>query len=327
MLLAVGAALLLAAATALAQDEAIVVISDSLEPAHLAVTVGTTVTWRNEDGERHRMRSRGGPVDFDSGNMEAGESFTVTFLVAGTYPYLDERDDEDPSYVGTVVVSAAEASPGALPTSATVTIVDEAFHPAVLDVATGATVEWAHLDGDEEHTVTSSDGVFDSGVMIGGQVFSQTFDAPGPYPYVCAIHADMSGTIRVSGPDVEPTAAPATTGPGAEEPGSGGSDAAVAEAGPGEPDPAAASANDVSIVDLTFQQASIEVASGSTVTWSNDDGFPHTVTSTTGEFDSGPIEGGAVFSEVMDGPGTYDYFCAIHPSMTGTIVVTAAEGG
>ncbi|MEX1335122.1 MAG: cupredoxin domain-containing protein, partial [Candidatus Limnocylindrales bacterium] len=90
-------------AVAMGQDGE-VIIEDKLSPQRLEVSVGSVVTWRNEDDERHRMRSRQGPVEFDSGNLEPGERFSVTFVVAGEYPYLDERNDEDRSYFGTIVV-------------------------------------------------------------------------------------------------------------------------------------------------------------------------------------------------------------------------------
>ena len=97
-------------ATAAAQSEETVVIGDGVEPASLEVAAGTVVTWRNEDDDRHRLRSREGPVEFDSGDLEPGDAFSYTFQVEGSYPYLDERDDEASEYFGTVVVGPA---PGA----------------------------------------------------------------------------------------------------------------------------------------------------------------------------------------------------------------------
>lgn len=307
--LLLGAFLLLGSATALAQEQETIIIADGLQPADLVISAGTTVTWQNDDDERRRMRSRGGPVEFDTGNLDPGQTFTFTFIAEGTYPYHDERNDEDPAYFGTVSVGPAEAPSGPLPTVASVTIVDEAFHPPMLEVATGATVEWAHVDGDEEHTVTSSDGLFNSGVMVGGQTFTQTFDSPGMYAYTCAIHPEMLGTITVTGPDLAP-AEPALDGPAADE----------ADTEPG-------TSGEVSIIDLTFQPESIEVPVGTSVAWRNDDPFEHTVTATEGAFDSGVMGAGAEFEQTFDTPGTFDYFCAIHPSMRGTVVVTAPGDG
>ncbi len=80
----------------------------------------------------------------------------------------------------------------------------------------------------------------------------------------------------------------------------------------------------VGIVDFAFEPAALEVAAGTTVTWTNQGAAPHTVTATDGAFDSGRLEPGASFSQSFDTPGTFSYFCAIHPSMTGTITVTEA---
>src|SRR5215217_3958974 len=78
----------------------------------------------------------------------------------------------------------------------------------------------------------------------------------------------------------------------------------------------------VSIVDFAFQPASIEVAAGSTVTWTNTGAATHTVTADNGAFDSGQLGPGATFSQTFTTPGTYTYHCEIHPRMTGTVVVT-----
>jgi plastocyanin len=83
----------------------------------------------------------------------------------------------------------------------------------------------------------------------------------------------------------------------------------------------------VSIVDFAFQPASVEVAAGSTVTWTNTGQAPHTVTADDGAFDSGQLAPGASFSQTFDTAGTFTYHCNIHPQMTGTIIVTGGGGG
>ncbi|MGD8684112.1 MAG: cupredoxin domain-containing protein [Chloroflexota bacterium] len=288
---------LAAATVALGQDSEEVIISDTLVPKRLEVSAGTVVTWRNEDRERHRMRSRGGPVEFDSGNLEPGERFSVTFVVPGRYRYIDERNDEDRSYFGTVIVIDEGPTGGPPPMEATVTLIDESYQPPALEVAAGATVTWENIDGDDDHTVTANDGTFNSGVLPAGSAFEHTFDAPGTYPYFCAIHPEMVGTITVVGDAAAPT-----------EP------AAVESPSPLEP-------TAVSIVDLTFEPATIEVDAGASVTWTNEDSVPHTVTARTDDFNSGVMQEGGTFTHTFDEPGAFDYFCAIHPSMTGTVVV------
>ena len=91
----------------------------------------------------------------------------------------------------------------------------------------------------------------------------------------------------------------------------------------------------VNIQNFAFDPPNITVAPGTTVTWVNNDSAPHTVTATdpAGAFDSGTLQPGQSFSFTFIQPGTtYAYYCAIHPSMTGTVTVTgggtaAAQAG
>lgn len=71
-----------------------------------------------------------------------------------------------------------------------------AFEPAELTVTTGSTVKWTNHDG-VAHTVTADDGAFDSGALLEGETFSQTFDSPGTFAYHCEIHPSMMGTVTV----------------------------------------------------------------------------------------------------------------------------------
>ena len=98
-------------------------------------------------------------------------------------------------------------------------------------------------------------------------------------------------------------------------------------------------AGDVTVEGLAFNPETLEVAVGTTVTWTNDDPVQHTVTSGVkgtqgapgvskgkadrpdGTFDGALDDRGATFAFTFDEPGTYEYFCRIHGGMTGTIVV------
>jgi plastocyanin len=76
------------------------------------------------------------------------------------------------------------------------------------------------------------------------------------------------------------------------------------------------------IEGFAFAPADIEVEVGQEITWTNNDSAPHTVTATSGaDFDSGTMEEGATYTWKATKAGTIEYFCAIHPSMTGTITV------
>jgi plastocyanin len=80
-------------------------------------------------------------------------------------------------------------------------------------------------------------------------------------------------------------------------------------------------ANAVSIAGMAFSPATLTVAIGTTVIWTNNDGMTHTVTSDATNFDSGDLVPGSKFSQVFSVAGTYPYHCTIHPTMKGTIVV------
>jgi plastocyanin len=79
----------------------------------------------------------------------------------------------------------------------------------------------------------------------------------------------------------------------------------------------------VAIKSSTFTPNIVEISKGTTVTWTNDDGFPHTVTSVSGAFDSGNIESGKTYSYTFNQAGPFEYSCVNHPSMThGKVIVT-----
>ena len=92
-------------------------------------------------------------------------------------------------------------------------------------------------------------------------------------------------------------------------------------AGPAPAAPAV-SAVTVHIKDFAFVPASVTVAAGTTVRFVNDDQEAHTVTATDKSFDSAGLDSGDVWVHRFSSPGTFAYFCAVHPTMRGTIVVT-----
>ncbi len=83
----------------------------------------------------------------------------------------------------------------------------------------------------------------------------------------------------------------------------------------------------VKIDNFTFNPPRATVKAGTTVTWVNEDDIPHTITSTTKQFKSKTLDTDDKFSFTFTMPGTYDYFCSLHPHMTGTIVVEATGNG
>jgi plastocyanin len=98
-------------------------------------------------------------------------------------------------------------------------------------------------------------------------------------------------------------------------------------AAPATTAPGAASAGEVTVQGFAFKPQTIEVKVGAKVTWTNQDGAPHTTTSGTPGAKDGKWEGqlggsGGSFSFTFAQAGTFAYFCGIHgASMTGTVVV------
>ena len=92
----------------------------------------------------------------------------------------------------------------------TVSIQDFFFEPDQLTVAPGTTVTWVN-DGEQPHTSTADDGMWDSGTLQPGESFSFTFDDPGDYSYFCEIHPDMTASVKVSGGGEMTTASPEAT--------------------------------------------------------------------------------------------------------------------
>lgn len=78
---------------------------------------------------------------------------------------------------------------------------------------------------------------------------------------------------------------------------------------------------DIVSIDEAFQPSSATVAAGGEVTWANTDDIAHTTTADDGTWDSGNMDPGAEFTFAPEEPGTYAYFCSIHPSMTGELIV------
>ena len=81
----------------------------------------------------------------------------------------------------------------------------------------------------------------------------------------------------------------------------------------------------VKIGNFTFGPHELKVKAGTTVTWTNEDDMPHTVVSAN-NFRSKVLDTEGTYSFTFTTPGTYKYFCSLHPHMTGTVVVEAVTG-
>jgi plastocyanin len=90
--------------------------------------------------------------------------------------------------------------------------------------------------------------------------------------------------------------------------------------------PAHAAASDVVIDQFAFTPQQLTVKAGTTVTWINEDDTPHTVASSGQLFKSKALDSEDKFSFTFTTPGSYEYFCSLHPHMTGMIVVETVSG-
>ncbi len=177
------------------------------------------------------------------------------------------------------------------------------YGPDVAVVTQGDTVEWTNEDS-VAHTVTSTEGfgeIFDSSLMNENDVF--TLDTTnlevGEHEYLCTFHTWMSATIIIEEPKEEVKIEIAIP-----------EGAAIPEDG-----------------QIHYDPEIIDVAIGTTVAWDNADNTVHTVTSgqahvdADGVFDSEMMSAGDVFEFTFTEAGTYDYYCAFHAWMVGTVNV------
>ena len=87
-------------------------------------------------------------------------------------------------------------------------------------------------------------------------------------------------------------------------------------------DNASGKQNRIEIKDFAFNPQTITVKSGEKITWVNKDEEPHTVVSVEKQFKKSPaLDTDDSYTVTAGAPGTYNYFCSVHPKMTGTIVV------
>ncbi len=103
----------------------------------------------------------------------------------------------------------------------------------------------------------------------------------------------------------------------------GGAQGGEQEAGVPAPSGDAVRSAKVEIVDFAYDPDPVTIEAGGKVIWQNMDSAPHTATLEDGSFDTGELAEGKLKSESFKTPGTYPYFCEIHPDMKGTVEVVA----
>jgi plastocyanin len=284
------------------------IFASTYAPAAVTIAAGSTVRWVNMSPKTHSVTAKDG--SFQSPGIPKYKTFSHTFSTPGTYEYYSWGIDENIGLdmVGTVTVTAAPKTPTVPSAPGEVQIVDFDYNPRTLTVASGTSVRFTN-SGTARHTVTAVDKSFDSGFLATTDSYKRSFSAPGTYPYFCVIHPEMTGSVVVtdatgSAPPPPPAASPA----------------------PPPVPPVSASPGDVRVIDFDYSPRSITVNAGTPVRFVNAGIAPHTVTARDGSFDSGIMTTGDGFRHTFGTLGTFEFFCVIHPEMTGSVAVSDAAG-
>ena len=179
--------------------------------------------------------------------------------------------------------------------------------PFAVQIYTGQELTWRNVDHIKHFLASGTpsegpDGIFYSNTISTNQLFSHKFDEVGIYKYFEIHHPWINGIIHVIDPpdsmNVTVINTEGSSTPGCEE------------------------------TNSCFIPDTVTVSIASTITWENHDDAMHTITSGStgdgydGNFDSGIMHANSLpFSHTFYQPGTYEYFCMLHPWMQGTVIV------
>ena len=248
-----------------------------------------------------------------------------------------EEEEQAPAEAGTTAIAilqgaAVQGSPD--------------YDPDAAQVPVGNSIVWDNQDT-VPHTATSGTGpqdpesaqLFDTGIINGGEE-STAVELEGvsegqTIPYYCIVHPYMTAELTIAAGGGE--GAGQTQGGGAAQQ-QGGANQTAETTGGGTSGGATAGGPTINILEGSSIQGSpdydpeeLTASAGAEVTVVNQDTLPHTVTSGTGPqdpnsaqlFDTSLINGGesATLSLAQVTPGQHDYYCIVHPYMTGKVVV------
>jgi plastocyanin len=272
-------------------------------------------------------------IIFVSASFVGGTTFYAFGLVAPKPPAPEEEEevpvvvDELPAKIVNATILAGASAQG-----------NPDYAPETLAVNKGDGVAWFNEDN-APHTVTSRDeDLFDSSIIAVSATFllNTAKLAEGDYEYYCTLHPHMVAMLKIAAAQGGQATSPESTSNATSQE-TGSQPGTVAN----QTSPSGSSAATVTAVTMPvgasvptntefFVPEVVETAVGSMVTWTNEDSVPHTATSGVvennapkpdGAFDSSFLNKGQSFSFVFDSTGEYDYYCTLHPFMTGKITV------
>jgi len=319
-------------------------VTEFFSPHTIQVNQFDTITWTNKDNTAHTVSG----TSFDSGLISPGQTFSHKFNENGTFDYACQLHSWMTGQVivgtgGPIISTPPSPStptptptppPNSLQTKVSIPAgaadkkVPEFFIPKSISVKVNDMITWTNEDS-AIHTVTSGagtkDGLFDSGFIQIGNSFSFALTKSGTFDYFCQVHPWMTGQIFVSGNanTESPTVNPSSP---------------ISSAISSPPPKSSLNAPVLSKVSIPFGSADKKVAEYfvpntitiknlDSITWTNDDSAAHTVTSGLADkgsdrlFDSSLIAPGKSFTFQFTKVGTIDYFCMVHPWMTGSVTV------
>ncbi len=112
-------------------------------------------------------------------------------------PPVMDHSTAPPSATPTQAQPQAQSQGQSQPVKTTIKIHNFKFEPANGTIAVGETVQFINVD-EEPHTVTSTDGAFDSKALDTNQTWNSPATKPGTFPYICSVHPFMKGTLTVT---------------------------------------------------------------------------------------------------------------------------------
>jgi plastocyanin len=338
----------------------------SPDTAKLVIGVNNTLEFHNNDSESggvdHTATADGCPkaCPFDTGVLSYNQTSAIfTIATPGTYPYYCEIHPT--TMKGTIIVVAESGSAAVSSTTTTSTASSKEAAPprgAQITIASGAsanqaspgltpdtatvvigvnnTVNWIN-DDTVGHTIIftsepSGANVANGGIIGPGLEFRTTFTVPGTYHYKDGIDSWIKGTIAVVAGSGKTTSSSSSSSSsalvstattsirtGASSSTATGAKGVAVSIPKGAGNPSGAPGYSPDMITLVM-------GLNATVTWTNDDTVPHTVTAnnmTAGVpvFDSGNLNPGQSFTYTFTTSGTYLYHCDYHSWMTGTVVV------
>ena len=260
----------------------------------------------------------------------AGIAAFVAFGMVGPSPYLFA--EEVPEEAEVPEPAEVELPPADLPEITVIMLEGSSvsgtpdYDPDEITVGPGTVITWVNEDV-AVHTATdkaTTGGVFDTGLVSAGGSYSLLSDdlEPGTYEYFCLVHPWMESVLTVTGSDSDMQATDSSEI---------SADSDMQNVADSSETLTVSMPEGSSLADPDkdfYIPAHAEVSAGTKVVWTNDDIAAHTVTSGVPggdvgtDFDSGIMAPGATFEWTFDEQGEHDYFCILHPWMTGSVSVS-----